>query len=110
MGRFHGAEICEPEGFYALSHVEKVKDKYEMGLYQDAGLAISRGPNSQKTDRTSNNIIEIFGSIGFLISNKFYLTNGTHHPIKKAQRQTVVFLNLIQPSSTNHQITSICNQ
>ena len=68
MGSYDAAEICELVGVYILSHTETIKNKNEMGLYRNNELLILRSANGQKTDKTRENIKDIFKNIGFKIN------------------------------------------
>ena len=74
-----------------------------MELYRDNGLLILPGANSQKTDKTRKNIIEIFKNIGFKIDIEtnlkevnflnvtFNLVNETFRPYKNPMTNCCIF-------------------
>ena len=67
MGSHGGTEVCELVGIFILSHLTKLINQNDVGLYRDDGLIILKNLNGQQTDKLSKSIIQIFKDFGFKI-------------------------------------------
>ena len=70
MSSLDGAEICELEGLYIQSKLEKILPKPNFGLYQNDRLALLRNIKRQQTEKVTKNIIGVFKDIGFSLETE----------------------------------------
>ena len=67
MGSHGGAEVCELIGIFILSHLTKLINQNDSGLYRDGGLIVVKNLHGQQTDRLSKNFVQVFQNFGFKI-------------------------------------------
>ena len=112
VGNHDGAEVCELVGISILSHLTKLINQNDAGLYRDDGLIVVKNLNSQQTDKLTKRVIQVFKNVGFKIEIKmnlsevpflnvtFSLIKGTFQLYKKPSNN----LSYIIFFQTNHQI------
>ena len=70
VGNHDGAEVCELVGISILSHLTKLINQNDAGLYRDDGLIVVKNLNSQQTDKLTKRVIQVFKNVGFKIEIK----------------------------------------
>ena len=112
VGNHDGAEVCELVGISIFSHLTKLINQNDAGLYRDDGLIVVKNLNSQQTDKLTKRVIQVFKNVGFKIEIKmnlsevpflnvtFSLIKGTFQLYKKPSNN----LSYIIFFQTNHQI------
>ena len=68
MGSYDGAEVCELVGLFILDKVKRECSEFELGLYRDDGLGITRNLNGPQTERLRKKLFRIFKSCGLKIT------------------------------------------
>ena len=58
-------EVCQPVGIFTLSHLTKLINQNDVGLYRDDGLIVVKNLNGQQTDKLRKNIFQVFKNLGF---------------------------------------------
>ena len=62
MGSFDGAEVCELVGAFLLHHLSQYIERFNIGLYQDDGLAVLKTPQGKwlnEQERTSSKYLSL---------------------------------------------------
>ena len=70
MGSHDGPEVCELIGIFILSHLTKLIDQNDIGLYGVDGLVVVKNLNGEQTDKPGKRIIHVFKNFGFKIEIK----------------------------------------
>ena len=53
-------EVCQLVGIFTLSHLTKLINQNDVGLYRDDGLIVVKNLNGQQTDKLRKNIFQVF--------------------------------------------------
>ena len=58
-------EVCQLVGIFTLSHLTKLINQNDVGLYRDDSLIVVKNLNGQQTDKLRKNIFQVFKNLGF---------------------------------------------
>ena len=60
VGAYDGAEVCELVGIFLLEKISEICNESDIGLYRDAGLAISKNKSGTQLEKIKKKLQRLF--------------------------------------------------